>query len=257
MGTARKQADREAAEQLAAEIKEEERRAVGREKHALAMLLFHEVVNSLWDYGLALQLNDNTAAREQVFAATLIADLIAGDIPEPQGYRQAAAANHPEREMWIESMRREQATLEEMGTRAIVPRSSVPLGHRPIRLSGTSLFTARSCLKTGLFRSSRGSSGAYTRNELASYFSSDELFAGVATYSFFRFIMSLACQKKCILVQSDIQAAYLQVDLSESIWMEAPPDMWADVKPPRDEDGNELCCLQKKSLHGLRQAEHA
>jgi hypothetical protein len=35
MDTARKRADREAAEQLAAEIKEEERRAAGREKHAL------------------------------------------------------------------------------------------------------------------------------------------------------------------------------------------------------------------------------
>ena len=139
----------------------------------------------------------------------------------------------------------------------LVPRSSVPLGHRPIRLPGTSLFTARSCLKTGLFRSSRGSSGAYTRNELASYFSSDELFAGVATYSFFRFIMSLACQKKCILVQSDIQAAYLQADLSESIWMETPTNMWVNWKPPRDNDGNESCCLQKKSLYGLRQAGHA
>ena len=134
------------------------------------MSMFHEVINSLWDYGLALQLNDNTVAREQVFAATLIADLIAGDIPEPQGYRQAAAANHPEREMWIESMRREQATLEEIGPRVIVPQSSVPLGHRPIRLSGTSLFTARSCSKTSLFRSSRGSSGVDTRSEPASIF---------------------------------------------------------------------------------------
>ena len=33
--------------------------------------------------------------------------------------------------------------------------------------------------------------------------------------------------------------------------------MWVDGKPPRDKDGNELCCLLKKSLYGLRQAGHA
>ena len=116
MDTARKRADREAAEQLAAEIKEEEKLAAEREKHALPMSTFHEVIKSLWDYDPALQLNDDAVARETVLAATLIADLITGDIPEPLGYRQATAANHPEREMWIESMGRERATLEKMGT---------------------------------------------------------------------------------------------------------------------------------------------
>jgi hypothetical protein len=33
--------------------------------------------------------------------------------------------------------------------------------------------------------------------------------------------------------------------------------MWVDGKPPRDKDGNELYCLLKKSLYGLRQAGHA
>ncbi len=80
MDTARRQADGEAAEQLAAEIEEEGRLTVEREKNALPMSTFHEVIKSLWDYDPALQLNDDAVARETVLAATLIADLIAGDI---------------------------------------------------------------------------------------------------------------------------------------------------------------------------------
>ena len=254
MDTARKRADREAAEQLAAEIKEGERLAVEREKHALPMSTFHEVIKSLWDYDPALQLNDDAVARETVLAATLIADLITGDIPEPLGYRQATAANHPEREMWIESMGRERATLEKMGTWVMVPRSSVPKGHRPIKCK---FVYRKKLLKDGSLSFKSRLVGCGYSQRAGVDFSSDELFAGVASYSSFRFLMSLACQKNYILVQSDIQAAYLQADLSESIWMEAPPDMWVDGKPPRDKDGNELCCLLKKSLYGLRQAGHA
>jgi hypothetical protein len=95
--------------------------------------MFHEVVKSSWDYDPTLQLNNDAVARKSVFAATLIADHIAGEIPELLGYRQATAANHPESEMWIESKGRERATLERMGTWVMVPRSSVPRGHRPIK----------------------------------------------------------------------------------------------------------------------------
>jgi hypothetical protein len=254
MDTARKQADREAADQLAAKMQEEGKQAVEREKHALPMSTFHEVIKSLWDYDPTLQLNDDAVARETVLAATLIADLITGDIPEPQGYRQAIAANHPEREMWIESMGRERATLEKMGTWIMVPRSSVPKGHRPIKCK---FVYRKKLLKDGSISFKSRLVGCGYSQRAGIDFSSDELFAGVASYSSFRFLMSLACQKNYILVQSDIQAAYLQADLSESIWMEAPPDMWVDGKPPRDKDGNELCCLLKKSLYGLRQAGHA
>jgi hypothetical protein len=133
MDTARKDADREAAEQLAAKIESKGRLAVEREKHSLPTSMFHEVVKSSWDYDPTLQLNNDAVARKSVFAATLIADHIAGEIPELLGYRQATAANHPEREMWIESKGRERTTLEKMGTWVMVPRSSVPKGHRPIK----------------------------------------------------------------------------------------------------------------------------
>ncbi len=72
MDTTRKQAYREAAEQLAAEIKEEGILTVARKKHALPMSTFHEFIKSLWDYDPALQLNDDAVARETVHEATLI-----------------------------------------------------------------------------------------------------------------------------------------------------------------------------------------
>jgi hypothetical protein len=254
MDTARRQADREAADQLAAELKIQESAAAEREKRGLPLSTFHEVIKSLWDYDPALQLNDDAVAHETALAATLIADLITGDIPEPTGYRQATAANHPEREMWVESMGRERATLEKMGTWVMVPRSSVPKGHRPIKCK---FVYRKKLLKDGSLSFKSRLVGCGYSQRAGIDFSTDELYAGVASYSSFRFLMSLACQKNYILVQSDIQAAYLQADLSESIWMEAPPDMWVDGKPPRDKDGNELCCLLKKAIYGLRQAGHA
>ncbi len=245
MDTARKQAVDEEAAKLATDIAEGERLAAEREKRGLPMSTFHEVIKSLWDYDPSLQLNDDAVAREAALAATLIADLIAGDIPEPLGYRQATAANHPERKMWIESMERERATLEKMGTWVMVPRSNVPRGHRPIKCK---FVYRKKLLKDGSLSFKSRLVGCGYSQRAGVDFSTDELYAGVASYSSFRFLMSLACQKNYILVQSDIQAAYLQADLSEQIWMEAPPDMWVDGKPPRDKDGNELCCLLKKSL---------
>ena len=168
-------------------------------------------------------------------AATLIADLIVGDIPEPLGYRQATAVNHPERKMRIESMKRERARLKKMGMWVMVPRSSAPKGHRPIKCK---FVYCKKLLKDGpLSFKTRLVGCGYSQRAGVDFFT-DELYAGVASYSSIRFLMSLACQKNYILVQSGIQAVYLQADLPEQIWMEAPPNKRVDGKPPRNKDGN-------------------
>jgi len=69
--------------------------------------------------------------------------------------------------------------------------------------------------------------------------------------------MSYACGKGMVLSQSDITGAYLEADLKETVYMEPPPDMFVNGRPPVDEDGDEVVCLLKKGLYGLVQSGHA
>ena len=69
-----------------------------------------------------------------------------------------------------------------------------------------------------------------------------------------RFLLSYAVQKKYYLAQSDITAAYLEGRLSEDLYMECPPSMYVNGKPPVDEDGNELVLKLNRSLYGLVQS---
>jgi hypothetical protein len=77
----------------------------------------------------------------------------------------------------------------------------------------------------------------------------------VCSYSSVRFLFSLACQQGFILSQADITGAYLEAVLEDDVYMECPPDMYVNGKPPVDEDGNELVCKLKRSL-GLKQSGH-
>ena len=70
--------------------------------------------------------------------------------------------------------------------------------------------------------------------------------------------MSLICQKGYVMSQTDIQGAYLESYLTDTVYMEPPPDMRGPHGEfPRDKDGNELVCLLKRGLYGLKQSGHA
>ena len=84
-------------------------------------------------------------------------------------------------------------------------------------------------------------------------YSIPDVYAGVISYSSMRFLLSLACQKGFLLSQSDITGAYLQSYLNEDIYMEVPPDMMVDGRPPRNENGEELVMKLKRGLYGLVQ----
>ena len=73
-----------------------------------------------------------------------------------------------------------------------------------------------------------------------------------------RFLMSLICQKGYILSQADITGAYLESYLSDTVYMEPPPDMRGpDGGPPRDAQGQELVCKLIRGLYGLKQSGRA
>ena len=84
-------------------------------------------------------------------------------------------------------------------------------------------------------------------------YSADELYAGVCSYSSMRFLMSLICQKGYVLSQADITGAYLESYLSETVYMEPPPDMFGpNGEPPRDAMGREVVCKLKRGLSSYR-----
>jgi hypothetical protein len=73
-------------------------------------------------------------------------------------------------------------------------------------------------------------------------YSLNETYAGVCSYSFMKFLMSLICQKGCAMIsQTDIQGAYLESYLTDTVYMEPPPDMRGpNGELPKDKDGNYL-----------------
>jgi hypothetical protein len=56
-------------------------------------------------------------------------------------------------------------------------------------------------------------------------YSLNETYAGVCSYSLMQFLMSLICQQGYAMSQTDIQGAYLESYLNDTIYMEPPPDM--------------------------------
>jgi len=214
-------------------------------------LNFHDQIKALWEYDAALQLNDSDISKESAFAASLVGDLVTGGIPEPKNFR--SVASHPERIQWLESMGRERKTLEDRGTWELVPRSTIGR-HRPVKCK---YVYKKKLLKDGSIQfKSRLVGCGYSQVEGIDY-SADELYAGVCSYSSMRFLMSLVCQKGYILSQADITGAYLESHLTETVYMEPPPDMFGpNGEPPRDSQGRELVCRLKRGIYGLKQSAH-
>ena len=148
-------------------------------------------------------------------------------------------------------MGRERATLEERGTWELVPRSSIGR-NRPVRCK---YVYRKKLLKDGSIQfKSRLVACGYSQVAGVDY-SSDETYAGVCSYSSMRFLMSLVCQKGYILSQSNITAAYLESYLTDTVYMEPPPDMKGpNGEALRDKQGRELICKLKRGLYGLKQS---
>ena len=218
--------------------------AIAQEREARSVpFCFQEQIKSLWDYDFALQLNEAEMKKESAFAAAMVDQVLNGGIPEPAQYRHATAPYHPEREQWAESIARERATLEGRGTWELVPRNSIGK-NRPVKCRY--VFRKKRNRDGSLQFKSRLVACGYSQVE-GMNFNADEVYASVCSYSSVRFLFSLACQQGFILSQADITGAYLEAPLDDDVYMECPPDMYVDGKPPIDKDGNELVCKLKRS----------
>ena len=120
-------------------------------------------------------------------------------------------------------------------TYELVPRSTIK-GRRTIGCKY--VYKVKRNLDKSIQYKSRLVAQGFRQKEGIVYSISD-VYAGVISYSSMRFLLSLACQKGYLLSQSDITGAYLQSYLNEDIYMDVPPDMMADGKPPRNEKGRQ------------------
>ncbi len=213
-------------------------------------LTFHDQIRFLWDGNAPASLSDCTTEADQAQYAALVAQLLAGDAPDPATYKEATSASHPEHEQWRAAVLRERTTLEQRGTWELVPKSSIGR-NRPVRCK---YVLKKKRNKDGSIQWKARLVACGYSQIAGMHFSSDEVYAGVCSYSGIRFLLSYACQKGYILSQADISSAYLESQLDEEVYMNVPPDMYVNGKPPVDEHGNELVCRLRRGLYGLRQS---
>ena len=80
----------------------------------------------------------------------------------------------------------------------------------------------------------------------------DRIFSTVVKITTIRVVFAIAAARDYNLTSIDVQQAYLQADLTETLYMRMPPGL-----PSRDADGSPLVVRLKKSLYGLKQAGRA
>ena len=225
-----------------------------KSKDSTSFLTFQDQLRELWEYDEVLDRVESRLQWELRFGASSISELLCGDIPEPKNYKHAVSKNHPERDKWKESMKRERTTLADRNTWIMVKRKNIG-DHKPVKCKY--VYKKKRNKDNTLQFKSRLVGCGYSMIEGVDYHI-DELYAGVCSYSSMRFLMSYAVGKGYILSQSDITGAYLEADVTETIYMEPPPDMFdEDGNPPVDEDGDEVVCLLKRSLYGLKSSGYA
>lgn len=213
---------------------------------------FQELISNLWKQDES-SIEDTAGSHEhRQIALTCIQDLLHGKIPEPKTFRKASDPNHPEHTQWMEAMQREIDTLIKKDTWTLVPRRKST--KMPVKCK---FVCKKKFNKDNSLQYKARLVGCGYSQVAGEDYSIDEVYAGVCSYSSMRFLMSLACQKNYILYQTDITGAYLESNLKEKVYMEAPPSLWVNGKPPTDKNGEELICEVKKGLYGLVQSGHA
>ena len=72
-----------------------------------------------------------------------------------------------------------------------------------------------------------------------------EIYSPVARYSSVRAFFAIVAANGMHCIQFDVKSAFLNGDLSETVYMQQPEGFW---------DGTDKICKLKKSLYGLKQA---
>jgi len=169
-----------------------------------------------------------------------------GDIEIPRGYRQALESHWSE--YWKEAIAKELNGLIARGTWTVIRADTVPDGSNV--MSCHMVFTVK--------RNSDGTiekfkcrlvANGNTQKQGVDF---DRIFSTVVKITTIRVVFAIAAARDYNLTSIDVQQAYLQADITETLFMRMPPGL-----PSRDADGNPLLVQLKKGLYGLKQAGRA
>lgn len=168
--------------------------------------------------------------REQSIDSAMLA------IYEPQSYNDAMKT--PEKDQWVDAMREEYVSLVKNNTWCLV---DLPKGE-PV-IDNRWVFKVKMNTDDSIDRfKARLVARGFTQVHGVNY---TETFSPVVRFSSIRSILALAAKKKMTLRQFDIKTAFLNGDLSETVYMKQPIGF---------SDGTSKVCKLNKSLYGLKQA---
>lgn len=183
--------------------------------------------------------NDSQRLNRPTSNLMMFAMLADSTTTEPQNYEEAV--NGPDRQAWKEAIQAELAAHSENKTWSVTKRPK----------TGTML-TAKWVFKRK--RDSAGRVDRYKARLVARGFEQragidfKETFAPVAMVESIRALIALAAIKQLETVQFDVATAFLNGELDEKVYIEAP----AGVQIQQDE-----CLCLHKALYGLKQAPRA
>ncbi|KAJ0876890.1 putative RNA-directed DNA polymerase [Helianthus annuus] len=178
-------------------------------------------------YPVANMVNGNLSNSAKAFVASLYTEQISNSVKEAQGKKN-----------WEEAMEVEMRALMKNNTweKCILPKGKKTVGCRWVYS-----IKYKPDGSIGRYKARLVAKG-YTQTYGIDY---SETFSPVAKMDTIRVLFSVAANKDWPLHQFDVTNAFLHGDLTEEVYMEAPPGLSGGFK-----DG-EVCRL-KKSLYGLK-----
>jgi transposase InsO family protein len=143
---------------------------------------------------------------------------------------------------WRQAMQQEFDSLIENKTWNLVP---LPPGRRPI--TGRWCFKLK-CDENGVVvkKKARYVARGFSQKKGIDF---EETYAPVISFPSIRILLSLSAELDLELMQMDVDTAYLYGNLKEELYMEQPEGFERKGK-----NGEQLVCLLKKSIYGLKQA---
>jgi transposase InsO family protein len=163
--------------------------------------------------------------------------VVKGNWKWPRNFHEAMAAEDSEH--WKVAIQKEYDSIIKNGTWTLVPRpknAKVVKSRWVLRIKDTGLHKARFCAK------------GFTQRWGEDY---DETFAPVAKYTSIRTLFALlAGRKNSKIHQMDVNTAFLNSDIEETVYVEQPEG----YEVPGKED---FVCLLRKTLYGLKQSPRA
>ena len=182
-------------------------------------------------------------AAVHAYSVSIVSTSDLGDVPIPKGYKAAVTGQWSE--YWKEAITKELAGLVALRTWDMVPTSTMPPGSNTMHCHFVFDVKRKSNRAVEKFKARLVADG----NTQKFGIDFDRIFSTVVKSSTIRLALIVAAARDYNLSQIDIRQAYLQAELTEDLYMRAPPGV-----PAFDEKGKPLVCKLNRTLYGLKQA---